>query len=497
ELFYEIRHKTYATAWNLYKKQLLGDIASQVFMSVTASIISATVEAFITAGTFGLGWLSAKAAGTLAYLGVYLLMTKFSIDAKLHQAEAQTRVDTFYAVSSDQRDPTSLNGKSIGDSVLQDGMAAALLGHPGGYYTTVSGGEPGNMYTGDLLVTPPNVARMANGVSIVGGFLALLWDNFWNMGGSDPDKFTGLDYDDMNLNYFMLTSELPSYNQRENYNYKNTEGIWHPSNQYFANTLGYLEMKVKSASNNELDAIIPTSLDGRPSYQFINSSIQSLTLPQSILYRPIVLSQERYRELYSNGRAPIPGHLVITVQAKDYSKTKGLNPYNLNATEQTVGVKAKIPLSSKEFEYPIQYISIDVMKGFNYFAKNIIIDKSYYAIEDGTLYFTKTLEEFVSEQLEHLSDSTSDTIYFNINILFHRIVPDTNITTNSLALAQATSYAVMDYFSQYTYAEVTANMISEIAYTETLTFWSTVISTPLAYFGSLAATAAVGKLASK
>ena len=55
----------------------------------------------------------------------------------------------------------------------------------------------------------------------------------------------------------------------------------------------------------------------------------------------------------------------------------------------------------------------------------------------------------------------------------------------------------MDYFSQYTYAEVTANMISEIAYTETLTFWSTIISTPLAYFGALLATKAVGNLAAK
>ena len=44
----------------------------------------------------------------------------------------------------------------------------------------------------------------------------------------------------------------------------------------------------------------------------------------------------------------------------------------------------------------------------------------------------------------------------------------------------------MDYFNQYTYAKVSANMISEFAYTETLTFWSTLISAPLVYFGSWA-----------
>ena len=53
----------------------------------------------------------------------------------------------------------------------------------------------------------------------------------------------------------------------------------------------------------------------------------------------------------------------------------------------------------------------------------------------------------------------------------------------------------MDYFSQYTFAETSANMIGEIAYTETLTFWSTLISAPLAYFGSWAITAGIGKLA--
>ncbi|KKN59017.1 hypothetical protein LCGC14_0546420 [marine sediment metagenome] len=500
ELFYEIRHKTYSNAWEVYKEQLVSDIVGQVFMSVTASIISATVEAIITISTLGFGWLAAKAAAFLAYMSVYLLMTKFSIDAKLHQIEAQSRSQTFYTVSSDQKDPSSLNGRSIADSILKDSMPAALIGHPGGYYTTVSGGEPGNMYTGEVLVTPPNYARLTGAFD---GFLNLLWENFLNMGDSNPDSFTALDFDDMNLDFFLLTSELPSYNQHTYYNYKNANGIFHPSNQYFANTLGYLEMRVKSASNDQFDAIIPTNVDGRPSYQFINSTIHGLTLPQSVLYKPIVLSPERY-----NDTSPNLGHLVITVQTKDYSNTIGVDPYELTPVEQTVGYKAKIPLSNKQFEYPIQYISIDVLKlsdnSISNFAENIIIDESYYIVEDGNIYFIKSLEEIISEQyLEFetvlkqtwISELLTSTIYYNVHILFNRFIPDTDDETNSLALAQATFYTLMDYFNQYTYAEVSANMISEIAYTETLTFWSTLISVPLAYFGSLAATAAVGKMA--
>ncbi|KKL75163.1 hypothetical protein LCGC14_2057640, partial [marine sediment metagenome] len=508
ELFYEIRHKTYATAWNLYKKQLLSDIIGQVFMSVTASIISATVEALLTATVIFAP--IAHVSGTLAYLSVYLLMTKFSIDMKLHQAEAVTRSQAFYTISSDQRDPTSLNDRSIVDRVLKDSMAAALIGHPGGYYTQVSGGEPDNMYTGEVLVSPPTFGlsniNLIQKIVDFGGLLALLWENFVEMGESDPDSFTALDFDDTNLNFYLLTSELASYNQRADYSYRNADGIFHPSNQYFANSLGYLEMRVKTASNNQLDTIIPTNVDGRPSYQFINSTVHSLTLPQSVLYKPIVLSQDRYNELYSQND-PEPGHLVIAVRTKDYSNTRGMNPYNWNSTEQLAGYKAKIPLSNKQFEYPIQKISIDVIKQSgiipSYDRKDIIINKSYYAIEEGTLYFTKSLEEIISEQYLEFeavlqqSNLLTTSIYFNINILFDRIIKNTNASTNSLALAQATSYAIMDYFNQYMKAEVSANMISEIAYTETLTFWSTVISTPLAYFGALLATKAVGKMAAK
>ena len=70
---------------------------------------------------------------------------------------------------------------------------------------------------------------------------------------------------------------------------------------------------------------------------------------------------------------------------------------------------------------------------------------------------------------------THDTIFYKVNIIFDRFVPDTSDETSRLALAQATSYTIMDYFNQYTYAEISANMITEITYTETLTFWSTFV----------------------
>ncbi len=37
-----------------------------------------------------------------------------------------------------------------------------IYGYPGGYYAEVSGGEPGNLYTAQVLATPPNMANFLN-----------------------------------------------------------------------------------------------------------------------------------------------------------------------------------------------------------------------------------------------------------------------------------------------------------------------------------------------
>ncbi|MBA7632675.1 hypothetical protein ES703_40227 [subsurface metagenome] len=132
-----------------------------------------------------------------------------------------------------------------------------------------------------------------------------------------------------------------------------------------------------------------------------------------------------------------------------------------------------------------------------------MVNESDYIIDCGNLYFKKSIEAIVSEKYSGFEDFLAQswaneliesTIYYNVRVVFDRFVPDTTDETNSLALAQATSYAIMDYFNQYTYAEISSNMISEVAYTETLTFWSTLISAPLVYFGSWAVSTGVGKM---
>ena len=56
-------------------------------------------------------------------------------------------------------------------------MAAAIIGHPGGYYATVNGEDSGTTYTGQLLVSPPNPLRLTIGF-LTDGFYNLLINNF-------------------------------------------------------------------------------------------------------------------------------------------------------------------------------------------------------------------------------------------------------------------------------------------------------------------------------
>ncbi|MFW9969259.1 MAG: hypothetical protein ACFFDF_03600, partial [Candidatus Odinarchaeota archaeon] len=487
KLFYDIRHATYSNAWGLYRQQLVGDIIEQVFMSVTAGILSAYVETTISASSWGILASLGKFLGALTYFLTYTLMTKISIDIKLLQAKAKDDSLTFYAISRQNYRPTSLNNKAIDDRWLQDSMAAALIGHPGGYYATISGGEPGNQYTAQALVSPPNKARINN---MFAGFSDLLWENFWSMGESDPDSFIALDFDDLNLNYFLHTSELPSYNQREFYSYINTKkggNIYNIYDIYKSTTLGYLESVIKEKSDYQFTTIRPTCIDGRPLYEFVNEVQYERVLPQQVLYRPIVLSEHRYSQLAAKA-----GHLVITTQCKNYGNTTGIDPYKMMPFEVQAGYKAKIPIMNNSFYYPIISISLDIVKEtdseIGYFAKDIIIEDSYYRLDSGNLYFKQSLESIISEKnsdfhtwIEELFDCK---VYYEINVYFRVFIPDKTQQTHESALAQATFYTIMDYFNQYTYAEITANMISEIAYTETLTFWSTLISAPLVFLGS-------------
>ncbi|GAI03692.1 unnamed protein product, partial [marine sediment metagenome] len=120
-----------------------------------------------------------------------------------HEAQSKERSVTFLPEGG-QMEPTRLNDKTFTDNVLLlgDSMPAALMGHPGAYYTTIRGGEVGDMYTAEAVVSPPNFLRCFNSLLMGGiGFSSIAYALTLN-----PHLMFQMNFDFINLNYELVMS---------------------------------------------------------------------------------------------------------------------------------------------------------------------------------------------------------------------------------------------------------------------------------------------------
>ncbi|TXT61009.1 MAG: hypothetical protein BAJALOKI1v1_1190011 [Promethearchaeota archaeon] len=93
------------------------------------------------------------------------------------------------------------------------------------------------------------------------------------------------------------------------------------------------------------------------------------------------------------------------------------------------------------------------------------------------------MEEIASNSTKYTEfiRSSPEHTFYMVELVFDRYVAidmgdpssESYQEYSALALAQASQYAIMDVFNQYTFAEVTSNMIAEIGYTEQITLIST------------------------
>jgi len=313
-----------------------------------------------------------------------------------------------------------------------------------------------------------------------------------------------LDFDNLNLNYLLLTSELASYNDREYYsmNYFNSKSDIYSGRliyEYRHTTIGYVEQEIAEVSDGEFNAIKPIVVDGVPQYIFINHNdeFNSRILPHSALYEPIVIDPERFDEVMTT-------RTVMSIEVKcnwcngiPYSfDTEGINPYDLDSVEAEI-YGAKIPLNDDEFNYPITQLAVRLIKeGQNsndpIMLKEWVLEDDSYIINNGNIYFKENLESLLFDNRREFRDIVgrplpSEKIYYQFDIEFEFIIADDGSELHTqMALSQATNYLVLDYFNQYTFAQTTAQMISEIAYTEHLTLLSTEVATAFIIFGSYA-----------
>jgi len=490
QLFYEVRHKEYDKTSNDYYKNFERDIGEQVFATLVASGVSMA----ITAISLGTATLLAHAA----YIVIYATIRKFQMDMKAREAEAMERSTSFLPEGIDRNEPTSLNQKITKDEFWGDSMPAALSGHPGAYYTTVMGGEVGTQYTAQAIVSPPNDARFWNKEN---GMLGYLENNLFTLGHGDPDLFTELDFDNHNLDYLLVSSELYAYNDEEHVIYVEdpslVEILLNPeiiqkqfgtmitaeiyvlsvistrdSYAFRQNTLGYITKEVRQASNGSLTTIKATSVDGQPRYVF---TTEDDVVPESTLFKPLIVSPDRYEELENQGL--VDGYIVIDVQASDSTVAQGIDSSEMTITEKGL-YSAKIPLADTfgGFNYPIKSVIAYEMNGDRSINSHLLTTSDY-TLDVGNLYFHESLEELVS---------TPDN-YLKFVIQIAKIIPDDGSEEIKRdALNIATTYAIMDYFDQYTFAQTSAQMIAEIGYTEIMTVTSMAISAPFIALGSYA-----------
>ncbi|TXT58973.1 MAG: hypothetical protein BAJALOKI2v1_270001 [Promethearchaeota archaeon] len=526
KLFYEIRHREYEASWDMFKKQINRDISEQVTMMLTAVACSEFVKWAITGGSAGIlgvvGWI----AGTATFVYVYSSMTKFYMSLKQHEAQAAERAHTFYNLGDETYAPEFINRRSSTE-IRGDSLAAAIHGHPGAYYTTIVGGEPGNEYRAEAMVYPPDQARFQH-VGLTGEFYEFLAKNAWetrdtilnwatndqtDLQGANPDLMTALNFDHKNLDFMLLTSELHSYNSDEGdlqyYSYSSDDPQMYEI--YRENSLGYLEQEIVRTTGGRLNRIkLTLSLidNGRiyPQYRFVNGETESnsIVLPKNVLFDSLIIDPERYDDLgVKEGKISIK---TMAFGVPSY----GINPYNLNEIEKSIGYQSKIPLFDSKFSYNISKVDL-ILMGDSFSSTDslykIRLDSQNFKIDSGNLYLTtkvdhllpKGLVESYSTQSGLTGDMTKtyEKLYYKIEVSVQPVIKGYLGQHNKDILAQATQYAIMDYFGQYTFASTTAQMLGEMSYVETMTIASTIISTIAAISGGLLVKGAQKQLTAK
>ncbi|MHA2172590.1 MAG: hypothetical protein ACXAB7_22180, partial [Candidatus Kariarchaeaceae archaeon] len=424
-LYSETKSKEYANAWSIYEEQVAESVASQVFTIVVSGILA--------------GLASATGFGTafsgLVFATSYYLLNLFSssVNGRMKLMKQQVKSRTFSPIGYEGDGPTSINKKLGSD---HSDIWEHWFEHPSAKYITVSGGSPGDSYTAEVVAVAPVETR-------------------------GPSYTLALDY-------FFATNGLLVLNDQNHYMVSADDGYeWGSPNfvnwKYRSNSIGGIEYLINEASNGDLDRIKPISINGRPAYIFAKDNY---VIPPTSYNRPIAVNNLRFAEIGPNYHT-----ISIDVKLKHAStgaKTRGINAYNLDPSEEGV-YKAKIELTTALENYPIEQVSIqvlvptsnwknmpaevrkyfnscpeevafrrihehDISPGFdvgidvdNYdsfedlyeVTRDIVIDSSKYIIRDGNLYFTEEIP--ILANFEDVDYMNGDSHWNSVKKCFYRI----------------------------------------------------------------------------
>ena len=471
ELYHQIKERAY-DEWHWNFDNIYWDtVVNEVGKSILPGIVAIAVSMIPYVG---------NVLSPIAYGSIYFLESLVMQGSEKSEAKNLLKSFTYFDIDDlDKDNPYSLNKKTRQDRSYGN-FDAKHPNHKSAYYYTVYGGEHGKDYTANLVIAPPQVLR-GNGKTFEGynldyflltSELAALKDKYYItevIFGTSPKVYLGNLGDDMTENdYFLsLFSNLDVYND------------------YRKNSIGAIEQLVKERSNDQFDTIRPYFTNGEPNYYFVHSKDIEYTKSLSPLYKPIVVSEERYDQLRRSGDYKRSEIIIDLKKAISTWYISDMGSEIQVARYLAAGLKPKILLSNKGFEYPIYYITIG----------HKLIDPSDYEVKDGWLYLSPSIPF-----------DNPDT--FDLHIHFDTIIylenqdrPDTSDENGRLALAQTLSYSISDYFNQYYIAYINGKKKAEDKFILMTTAVSTAISVailaPLAAYarsGSSAATSATQKV---
>ncbi|KKK68469.1 hypothetical protein LCGC14_2943740, partial [marine sediment metagenome] len=207
ELYNQVYNLQHAKAFNEYETNLWNDVREQVtqisISGYTAAIIGMVVANWLTPIVFGV---------------LYFFQSYTSQVGKALLEEQRRIARTFYPMEASKRKlPNSLNSMRTKD-VDREGIISVNNGHEGAYYTPVFGGEFGNMYDASVIASPPASWRfvgMYSDEQLLGADRSAQLANCH----AQVDPTLVARYFNFNLDYFLITSELPALEETLNAEY--------------------------------------------------------------------------------------------------------------------------------------------------------------------------------------------------------------------------------------------------------------------------------------
>ncbi|MHA2032658.1 MAG: hypothetical protein ACW99Q_25080, partial [Candidatus Kariarchaeaceae archaeon] len=522
-LFYQAKTREYAEAWSIYEGQLWQEIWDQVNMIVIAGTVSAGVAATGVGAPFA----------ALTFAATYFLLSLANNEEKKREMRQQMKARIYYPVDSVRNAPVVISDKRRSDYA---DIWEHWQGHQSAKYATISGGEPGNLFIGEAVVVLPGELR-GEGLSLDYFFMTNEIIGYNNRDGYMVTAAEGygdiLNYE-TNRNYLAFKYRTNTLGYLEN----NVEEL---SNGQF-NRIKPLAINGRPAYIFvDEQAILPprgylgpivvnpdrySQIGSRE--HIISVDVDNIGASADIPLRGYSGLKEGYKsriELSDNFNFPISKITIDVLEPTDYFSRL---PDNEKAYFTNTPDTLALLRYQDRFGYNQYLHSLEDM--YTVLEDPTEIKKSLYTVKDGYLYFTTPIENIVFGNDNPYKGDLN--VFFRVNIHVPTVVSSESLLSipyipsiNTIhepigppisyaqsdltgtiskplepssdnlarvALTQATSFLITDYFNAFTHGAAWGYSKAEVKFLWRTTALSTLISSLILVPVTLGASAIAG-----